>query len=287
MSKVLITGASGSIGNALATALKNDGSVTVERSNSQARIQQDDYFEGISNPSEIDTLYHLAAISFVPKSWEKPADFIEVNVLGTTKALEFCRKHNINFVYISSYAYGIPTYLPIDEKHPVSAVNPYGLSKIMAEELCEFYGTNFNVNYTIIRPFNIYGSLQNKALLIPEIIEQIIEGKEIKVKDLTPRRDYLFQDDLIDFLVKIKSKSSNEVYNLGSGKSYSVEEIIATCQAVFETALPVHSAKIERPNEIPETRCDWKKANAHYGWQPKISLAAGIRRMKNQLLPNS
>jgi len=285
VSKVVITGQSGSIGTQLASTFLEKGIevVSIPLGN---RVQNKNYFDSIPNPESIDTLYHLAANSFVPKSWENPAEFIETNVLGTTQALEFCRENKIEFIYVSSYAYGIPQYLPIDEKHPVSTVNPYGLSKIMAEQLCSFYGENYDVKYTIVRPFNIYGSLKNKALLIPEIIEQIITGIKISVKDLTPKRDYLYLQDFVDFLIKIKGNSTNEIYNAGSGKSYSVSDIIAICQRVWETEIPVESEKVVRKNEIPETICDITKAKEKFQWKPTYSFEDGIRAMKKSIQEN-
>lgn len=283
MLKVLVTGANGNIGSELAKALLKEGNELINVPDSSKRIEDGAYFEGLSNPDEIDVLYHLAAASFVPKSWEDPAAFIKANVLGTTQVLEFCRKHHIRMVYVSSYAYGIPQYLPIDEEHSVSAANPYGLSKIMGEDLCRFYGDNYNVEYAILRPFNVYGTLKNKALLIPEIIEQIKSANEIRVKDLRPKRDYIFIDDLIDLLVRIKDHTTNQVYNAGSGESYSVAEIIQTCQEVWGTDLPVYSEETERKNEIPDTRCDMSKVKKELGWTPQFSFKEGIKEIKQRI----
>lgn len=283
MSKVFITGAGGGIGQRLKLALEAIGDEVILPANPTTRIEDPTYFNGIDQPEHINILYHLAALSFVPKSWDNPADFIRVNVLGTTNVLEFCRKNAIKMVYVSSYAYGIPAYLPMDEKHPVSAANPYALSKIMGEDLCVFYGKNYALDYTIVRPFNVYGSTENKALLIPELIEQIRFGTEIKVQDLTPKRDYVFIDDFIRFLVLAKTKISNEIYNVGSGTSFSVAELIALCQKVWETNLPVQSNKKVRQNEIPETICNATKAKQDLGWSPQFTLEDGLRTMKKRI----
>lgn len=286
MPKVFITGANGGIGQRLKFALETNGNEVITSSNSEVRIEDPAYFDGIESPEQIEVLYHLAAMSFVPKSWENPADFIRVNVLGTTQVLEWCRKYHIKMVYVSSYAYGIPDYLPIDENHPVSAPNPYALSKIMGEDVCRFYGQNYGVNYTIVRPFNVYGSIDNKSLLIPEIIEQIRFGTEIKVEDLTPKRDYVFIDDFIRFLILAQLDDSNEIYNIGSGTSYSVAELIEICQTVWGTDLPVFSNDVIRQNEIPETLCDALKAKKRLGWKPEFSLEDGIRMMKTRIESN-
>lgn len=283
MSKVFITGASGGIGQHLKFALETNGDEVILPASPTVRIEDPTYFNGIDQPEEIDVLYHLAALSFVPKSWENPADFIRVNVLGTTQVLEFCRKYAIKIVYVSSYAYGIPNYLPIDEKHPVSAANPYALSKIMGEDLCVFYGKNYTLNYTIVRPFNVYGSIENKSLLIPELIEQIRFGAEIKVQDLSPRRDYVFIDDFIRFLVLAKTGGANETYNVGSGESFSVKELIVLCQKVWGTNLSVRSNDVVRQNEIPETICNASKAKRDLDWSPQFSLEDGLKAMKERI----
>ncbi|MDA7803412.1 NAD(P)-dependent oxidoreductase [Crocinitomix sp.] len=282
MSKILITGSNGSIGSVLVDRLSAEGHELVLANNPVLRIEHKTYFEQFENPKEIDFLYHLAANSFVPKSWESPADFIEVNVLGTTHVLEFCRKNEIKLIFISSYAYGIPQYLPIDEEHPLSAANPYALSKIMGEDLCRFYGKNFGLNYLIVRPFNIYGSMQNKSLLIPEIIEQINEGEGINVKDLKPKRDYVFIDDLVDFLALVMGDINNKAYNIGSGQSHSVKELIDLIQEIWGSNLPVYSEASERQNEIPETIAEISQAKADFGWSPKFSLADGLSAIKKR-----
>lgn len=282
MSKVFLTGDRGSVGKALTVQLESLGHTIVRSENAKFRIEDKNYFDSIPNPESIDVLYHLAAKSFVPESWANPPAFIQANVLGTANVLDFCKKYEIRLVYISSYAYGIPQYLPIDEKHPLSAVNPYGLSKLMGEELCEFYGKNYNLKYTIVRPFNIYGTDGNPALIIPEIISQIQKGESIKVRDLAPKRDYVFIDDVVSFLVLLLQETSNEVYNIGSGKGISVADLIATCQSVFKTNLQVISDETVRQNEIPETRCDFTKAKTDFGWEPRFSIEQGIKAIQER-----
>lgn len=284
MSKIFITGSTGSIGKLLKEVLLRDGCEVIEPANLKARIENEDYFHGIQNPDSIDVLYHLAANIFVPKSWEEPVDFIHINVLGTTRVLEFCRAHNIKLVFVSSYVYGNPLYLPIDEKHPVQVTNPYALSKKLAEDVCIFYGENFGLSYNIIRPFNVFGIDQKKELLVPFIIDQIKNSTEIKVFDLAPKRDYILIDEVIDFLTLAKSKFTNGIFNLGTGQSYSVAEIIETCQEVWGTNLPVSSTQTSRKNEINETRADISKIEKEFKWKPKHDLKEGLEIIKQREL---
>jgi len=283
MNKVFVTGSYGDIGTHLVNGLISKGYTVLESVNSKVRIEEDEYFEAIKNPESIDVLYHLAGKKYVPLSWEKPDEFIKSNIYGTSKVLEFCRKYNIKIIFISSYAYGIPQYLPIDENHAVLSVNPYALSKKMAEELCVFYGKNYDLAYNIIRPFNVYGSLKNKSLLIPEIISQILDGGPIKIKDLAPKRDYLHIDDMVEFLIISQENIMNEIYNLGSGLSYSVKDIIDMCQSVYNTNYEIISSETIRKNEIPETISSIKKIENVFNWNPKISLKEGLFKMKNEI----
>lgn len=282
MSKVFISGSDGAIGQFLVSKLKDLNHLVLVQ-DKKFRIQEDAYFEHISNPESIDTFYHLAAKSFVPDSWKRPAEFLETNVLGTQKVIDFCLKNSIRLVFISSYAYGKPDYLPIDEKHPVKWANPYGMTKMMAEELCIFNTENSGLNCTIVRPFNIYGTLANEKLLIPEIVAQVRAGGQIKVRDLEPKRDYIFIDDLVDFLGLLVHSSPNQIYNLGTGVSLSVKEIIDMCQKVWGTNLNVVSDDTQRKNEIPETRCDISRAERDFQWQPKIDFEAGLMHIKDRM----
>ncbi len=282
MSKVFVSGSSGAIGQHLVRKLQSLNYEIIGQKRG-LRVEEDEYFEKISAPSSINVFYHLAAKSFVPDSWENPADFIEANVLGTQKVIDFCIANKIRLVFVSSYAYGKPDYLPIDEEHHVKWANPYGMSKMMAEELCKFYSNNSGLDCTIVRPFNVYGTLANEKLLIPEIIDQIRNQKEIKVRDLAPKRDYVYIDDLIDFLSLLLDSSPNLIYNVGSGVSLSVGEIISICQEVFETNLDVISDEVIRQNEISETRSSVQLANNDFDWTPKVDFKKGIQLIKKKL----
>src|SRR5690606_33893882 len=136
----------------------------------------------------VDVVVHLAARSYVPDSWEVPADFLRTNLTGALEALEYCRLHNARLVFPSSYMYGDAGSQPIPESHPLVAKNPYALSKKLAEDAARFFAERFNVRTTILRPFNIYGPGQSEAFLIPWILRQLKSGTEVRVKDVEPRR---------------------------------------------------------------------------------------------------
>ena len=130
---------------------------------------------------KLDHVIHLASRTYVPASWENPLDFYRTNASGTTNILDLCRKQGCSLTYVSSYVYGTPQYLPVDENHPVAPVSPYNHSKLVAEDICRFYSEQFGVPVTILRPVNIFGPGQNPSFLIPFIIEQVDSLKELGV----------------------------------------------------------------------------------------------------------
>jgi nucleoside-diphosphate-sugar epimerase len=115
-------------------------------------------------------VFHLAGKAFVPESWQAPHGFYEVNVLGTANVLDFCRRQSASVTLISSYVYGKPLRLPIDEDHPLEPFNPYSHTKILAEEIGRYYAAQFGVPVFIVRPFNVYGPGQDRRFLIPTLI---------------------------------------------------------------------------------------------------------------------
>ncbi len=274
--KILITGARGFIGNAVTKRLSalNIKYITIE-----GDIRSDATLRKI-NGEEIKCCIHLAGKTFVPESWEKPKDYYDINANGTLNVLEYCRIYSIKLIFISSYIYGEPEYLPIDEKHRICISNPYMLSKYIAEELCEFYADKFNVKCTILRLFNVFGKGQDKNFLIPSIIQQAISSDKIEVFDLNPRRDYVYIDDVVQAIIcAVKFDGKFERFNIGCGKSYSVREVIAYIQEILCICKEVQCKETIRENEIKDTIANYDKAKKMLGWVPKIDLYEGLRKM--------
>lgn len=281
MKNILVTGAGGFIGRRLVRALRDAGHQVLELGSRDGDISDSATLKRF-NEVPVDIAFHLAGRTYVPDAWREPVDFQRVNVIGTANVLELCRRRNIPLTYVSAYLYGIPASLPVKETNRIEPNNPYALSKFLAESLCNFYATHFEVPVTVIRPFNIYGIGQKTHFLIPEIIAQIKAGKPIHVKDLAPRRDYLYLDDLVDGLLRtIASKPGYRVYNLGYGSSLSVKEIIDVIQSVAGTSLEVIDENLPRQNEIQDVYADISKARQELAWQPGCSLAEGVRKMLN------
>lgn len=275
MNKILVTGATGFIGKHLVLKLRNEGNEVIGINSTNGDIAEEATW--LNLPSA-EVVIHLAASTFVPASWENPETFLKTNLLGTISALNYCKRYGARMVFLSSYLYGNPDKLPISETAELRPNNPYALSKKMAEDACEFYSKYHGINITILRPFNVYGPGQTGNFLIPSIIKQIISGISIYVKDLDPKRDYIYIDDLINAIIKAsKLQDRFNVFNIGTGKSYSVAELIELIQRILCKNLPIHSSNERRPEEIMDTVADISKAVNFLNWQPQWTLEEGIR----------
>jgi nucleoside-diphosphate-sugar epimerase len=180
--------------------------------------------------------------------------------------------------------YGDAARQPIAEDSTPVAKNPYALSKKLAEEACAFYAERFGLTISILRPFNIYGPGQAGAFLVPTILRQLGEGRGIRVKDLEPRRDYVYVTDVVEAMVKALSfRSGFGVFNIGSGTSHSVADLVRIIQDVWGTNLPVLSEGVRRNDEIMDTVADISRAEQQLGWKPRFTLRQGIEHLHSTL----
>ena len=176
--------------------------------------------------------------------------------------------------------YGTPQYLPVDENHPVNPLSPYNHSKLLAEEACRYYSETFNFPVTVFRPVNIYGPGQNPVFLIPKIMKQALDRsfESIEVMDLRPKRDFLFIDDFIQAILLSFGQKSFDIYNIGSGYSVSVEEIITTILKASGISKPYSAKGEERKNETWDVYNDISKIKNQFSWKPVTSFESGIQK---------
>jgi len=281
--KIVITGSAGFVGKHLVKKLQDEEHIVTELDLKNGKDITE--WNQLTDIHDFDILFHLAARTFVPDSYRTPRNFYYSNINSTLNALELCRINSAKIIYISSYVYGHPQYLPIDEKHPLEPFNPYAHSKIICEQLCEGYYNHFGVPVLILRPFNIFGIGQNVSFLIPSIISQAVNGK-INLMDPEPRRDFVFIDDVIAAYVKtvLYDKSEFEVINIGFGKSYSVGSIVNAVTKHLERDVEVFFSGKKRVNEIDDTVADISKAKTLLGWDPKIDMEAGLKKIIESVL---
>ena len=171
------------------------------------------FYEGDIAKDMVNSLNHLGGTHTEEDFYNQKTIFSDTliskykeNFISTLNLLEHSRQKGIKkFVYLSSYVYGKPTYLPINEDHPLNINNPYGRSKLLCESLCKSYAEDFGMNIIIVRPFNVYGWGQDSRFLLPTIINQAmdIHSDKIMLHDLKPKRDFLYIKDLVIILDKI------------------------------------------------------------------------------------
>lgn len=280
MSKILLTGSTGFVGKNLLPKLINLGYDVIQLSSKDGDIAKEETW---INLPQTEIVIHLASKTSVPESWTKSYDYINCNLMGTVNALNYCKQHNSKLIFISSYLYGNPDQLPINENALLKPTNPYALSKLLCEQACEYYSKSENIETVILRPFNIFGPGQSDNYLIQFIISQLQTSNIIKVKDLIPKRDYIYIDDFTDAIVKSLTLNSNfNIFNIGSGQSYSVKEVIDIIQKLLNTDASVESENERRKNEIMDTIADISMANKILNWSPKISFIEGIQNILNK-----
>tara|TARA_X000000368_G_scaffold417551_1_gene414272 strand:- start:677 stop:1519 length:843 start_codon:yes stop_codon:yes gene_type:complete len=278
---VAITGTDGFIGQKLIQLFKKNNIETI--SINRETFSDISNWNNVKDIKKFDILIHLAAKSFVPDSYISPRNMFNANINGTLNMLELCRKNKARLIFTSSYVYGNPSYLPIDEKHPIKAFNPYAQSKIIGENLCEIYSNNFDISVVVLRLFNVYGKGQSENFLIPSIIKQI-KSEKIVLNDLNPKRDYIYIDDLLDVYFKLINKefSGFKLFNIGSGESVSIKKIISTIELKINKKFDIISLDKIRKNEIKETKADISKISKYINWQPKISFKDGLHKILNK-----
>ena len=150
----------------------------------------------------------------------------------------------------------------------------------MCEDMCNFYRINYGLELIIIRPFNIYGPGQNNSWLIPNIINQAKNSNQIILNSVHQKRDYLYIDDFSDLIYTIIKKDIKKgTFNLGSGKSHSIKNVVDTVQRINKSKKPIKNQNILRKNDIKETKADIGKLYKILRWKPKWTLKQGISKI--------
>jgi UDP-glucose 4-epimerase len=241
---------------------------------------------------EIEAVMHFAASKAVGESVENPAKYYRNNVVNTLNLLEVMKEKGIfNFIFSSSAAvYGVPQYMPIDEKHPLAPINPYGQTKYIIEKMLADFDLAYGFKYVVLRYFNACGadldgdvgewpgSGQN---LIPLVLEAVV-GSKSKVEifgtdyptpDGTCVRDYIHVSDLatahVLALKKLLETKKSEIYNLGNGKGFSVREVIAAVKKVSEKEFEVVETE-RRAGDPAILVASSDKIKSELGWKPQI-----------------
>ena len=300
MQKVVVTGGAGFIGSNLVDRLIDMGiSVTViddlstgkkENINPKAEFYECSLVDlndvnAKTIFSDVDVVFHLAALARVQPSIEDPINFNKINVDGTVKVLYYANKAGVKRVVYSasSSCYGDATIVPTPETHPTNPLSPYGLQKYIGEQYCKMFSEVYDLDTCSLRYFNVYGermALEGAYCLVMGIFaKQMLEGKPLTItNDGNQRRDFTYVQDVVDaniLAATLEGKLKGVSFNIGNGKNYSVNEVadmLGGEKTYGETRL-----------EPFETLADNFKAKSILGWNPKGDLKTWIKKYKKDL----
>ncbi len=256
----------------------------------RADLRDKHMLSDIFNNNSIDAVIHFAGLKAVGESTQKPLEYYSNNINGTLCLCEVMREFNVKKIAFSSSAtvYGDPHSVPITEDFPLSATNPYGRSKLFIEEILrDLYASDNSWDVILLRYFNPVGAHSSGQIgedpngipnnLLPYISQVAIGrlkilsvfGNDYPTHDGTGVRDYIHVVDLalghVRAIEKIKSKTGVKVYNLGTGRGYSVLEMIEAFTKASGRDIP-YQITARRPGDIAECYADSSLAKKELNW---------------------
>ncbi|WP_248914234.1 UDP-glucose 4-epimerase GalE [Pseudomonas moorei] len=240
-----------------------------------------------------DAVFHFASFIQVGESVAEPAKYYQNNLAATLTLLQAMVRAEVkHFIFSSTAAvYGDPLYVPIDEQHPKAAINPYGRSKWMVEQMLEDFDRAYGLKSVCLRYFNAAGADPEGQLgerhepethLLPLILQAAsgrrpsitVFGRDYDTPDGTCIRDYVHVADLVaahalavDYLLE---GGASTAFNLGNGQGFSVQQVIDTVRQVTGQDICVSEAP-RRAGDPPRLVADPRRAQALLGWQPRFA----------------
>lgn len=288
--RALITGSQGFVGRYLRQELEESGYevVGLDIQPGEGAIQADllnpEQLAAAVRQAEPDAVFHLAGQADVARSWKIPQRTMEINVLAAVNLMEAVRAFNpsVRMVLVgSSDQYGNlgEAGRMVSESLATHPQTPYAVSKKAQEEMARVYVRAYGMNICMTRSFNHGGAGQRLGFLIPDFASGIVkvergEAKSLKVGNLTSRRDFTHVKDVARAYRLIGEKGKpGEVYNVGSGVTWSAQEILDKLCAMAVCPIPVEQDPARmRPSDTPVICCDHTKLTTDTGWQPQIPL---------------
>ncbi len=287
MKKVLITGASGFVGKHLSTYLTEHTDSQIHgASHKELDLLDADAVSSYIQKTKPDHIYHLAALTSPADSFKNPAETITNNIVAELNLLEALKQERLfdtrMLVVSTSEVYGIvdPEDLPVNEQTPHRPISPYAVSKIAQDYLGLQYYLSHKLDVIRVRPFNHIGPGQLDKFVLPSFAKQIAEIEKDKkapilsVGNLAAKRDFTDVRDVVRAYGLLMEKGiSGEVYNVGSGKSHKIDELLELLLGFSSKTITVEVDPSRfRPVDIEDVVCDYSKLHKLTGWQPEIPL---------------
>lgn len=235
--------------------------------------------------ADVDVVFHLINATTPASANADMANDVTQNVLGSLTLLEACKAAGVQrIVYVSSggTVYGIPSTIPTPETAPCWPITAYGISKLTIERYLHLYHHHHGLDYRILRVANPYGPHQTSRKgqgAIGAFLEKAMSGQPIEVwGDGLAARDYIHIDDVTAALEAAATHTGSErVFNIGSGRPRSLNEVIATLGEVLGTPIEI-DRKPGRGIDVPVSCLDIGLAARDLGWRPTIDFADGLGR---------
>lgn len=289
--KATVIGASGFVGQNLVEALANTdwevtaADLTERKFPKNVRFVKANIlnFESVCDALEgVDAVVHLAASNLIT-SLKNPRFNVEGNVGGTMSVLEAARKHKIRKIIFSSASsvYGIPQYIPVDEKHPRRPTTVYGVCKYTCEHLLRVYHELYDIEYFVFRFTNVYGPKQYTASrgIIPIVLKKLINNEAIDIYgDGSQTRDFVYVRDLVNFVCKaLEDDIKNDTVNMGSGKGTSIMDITKISGELVGKE-PKLNFKPQESGERRNFTADMTKCKQLFGKIPNTEIIEGLKK---------
>jgi len=302
MNRVLITGITGFVGKHLAehllsqkeyeivgtyrseSGLKSAEGIKDQLTLKHLDLQNAEAVESLILDVKPDYIFHLAAQASPSKSFSTPVETLTNNIISEFSVLDVLKKHtlaDIRVIVISTgEIYGIvtPSDIPVDEQTPLRPATPYAVSKIAQDYLSLQYHLAYKLDVIRLRPFNHIGPGQKEGFVVADFAKQIAEieaGKRepvLSVGNLDAKRDFTDVTDMVKaYELAMLKAESGEVYNIGSGKSQKIADILDKLLSLSMKKIEVKVDQSKfRPVDVPEIICDYQKFHKLTGWKPEI-----------------
>ena len=303
MTKSLVTGGAGFIGSNLVDQLLKIGHQVIVIDNEYSDAHEQFYYNDNAEYhnydirdaatrslyDDVDYVFHIAAEARIGPSIENPIEAVSINSVGTCTVLQYAREAGVKRVVYSSTssAYGLQEP-PHVEALPDDCLNPYSVSKVNGEKLCTMYTNLFGLETIIFRYFNVYGNRQplkgQYAPVIGIFLRQLDREEQLTiVGDGEQRRDFVNVLDVVNANIlaatkKLDKDAFGQIYNVGTGKNYSVNEIASF---ISDNTINIDA----RPGEAKITLAHISRIQGTLGWEPTIKVEDWIKEVLTPEIP--
>ena len=303
MTKSLVTGGAGFIGSNLVDQLLKIGHQVIVIDNEYSDAHEQFYYNDNAEYhnydirdaatrslyDNVDYVFHIAAEARIGPSIENPIEAVSINSVGTCTVLQYAREAGVKRVIYSSTssAYGLQEP-PHVEALPDDCLNPYSVSKVNGEKLCTMYTNLFGLETIIFRYFNVYGNRQplkgQYAPVIGIFLRQLDREEQLTiVGDGEQRRDFVNVLDVVNANIlaatkKLDKDAFGQIYNVGTGKNYSVNEIASF---ISDNTINIDA----RPGEANITLAHISRIQGTLGWEPTIKVEDWIKEVLTPEIP--